>query len=249
MQYVWIILDLRRSFTLMYFQSPVVLDLFCPGKATSGSLWSAVCLGKRKIFIRVNDLKQHVLSSHLNVVGSSPTTFFTAATWFYLAVHPDDYRKIVNIKRYEQDECYEAMKAVLRWCISQLNASNVTQEYRKGGFEAKATQPPELDKQKRQADWDMKRDLWDNPEVYLDDLVTFKRSKDKPLDYTSGERTRVSNSLRVYCWGIRWKGDQLWGPCEPVSSRKDSANISPWWNLVWQKGGLHQKFWSNNHHP
>ena len=38
MQYVWIILDLRRSFTLMYFQSPVVLDLFCPGKATSGSL-------------------------------------------------------------------------------------------------------------------------------------------------------------------------------------------------------------------
>ena len=40
----------------------------------------------------------------------------------------------------------------------------------------------------------MERDLGDDPEVYLDDLVTLKRSKVKPLDYTSVESTSTTDN-------------------------------------------------------
>ena len=51
-----------------------------------------------------------------------------------------------------------------------------------------------FDKQKRQARGKMERDLGDDPEVYLDDLVTLKRSKVKPLDYTSVESTSTTDN-------------------------------------------------------
>ena len=48
------------------------------------------CLGKQKIFTRIN---LTLYLRHSSVV----------ATGFYLAIYPDDYRRSVNISRYEQE--------------------------------------------------------------------------------------------------------------------------------------------------
>ena len=166
-------------------------------------------LGEQKIFTRINDLKQHVPSSHQSVFNSLSTSFFTVATGFYLAIHPDDYRRIVNIGRYEQEECCEARKAALRWCTSQLNATRVTEERRSAWQRAKATdrktgndekstskkeKVPEQGRgtciEKQEEDKDLDKD----PVVYLDYVVPAKKSKDRPLQYTSLKDSTTSES-------------------------------------------------------
>ena len=57
-------------------------------------------------------LKQHVKTLHSNLYNSLPFTLFTVATGFYLAVHPQDYGKIAEVGRYEQ-ECFETRKDAL----------------------------------------------------------------------------------------------------------------------------------------
>ena len=87
-------------------------------------LW---CLGRQKMFTRVNDLKQHVITSYSSIFQALPSGFFTVGTRFFLSVHPEDYRRIVQVSPYKE-ECFEARKAVLRWCGSQLNVSKISQE-------------------------------------------------------------------------------------------------------------------------
>lgn len=89
------------------------------------------CLGRQKIFTRVSDLKNHVKSSHTATLATLPINFFTVATGFFMAIHPNDYQQIGSLGDYEAEESFQARKAVLRWCSSQPNAVKVTETWRK----------------------------------------------------------------------------------------------------------------------
>ena len=131
------------------------------------------------MFTRINDLKQHVMTAHRSTYSFLPGTFFTAGTGFYLGVHPDDYRRIAIPADYDKEECFEARKAVLRWCSSQLNAVKVTQEWRSGWLKAKAAERPALEScrtVKYQTETET-TDIGKDPEVYLEEPTPLKKRK------------------------------------------------------------------------
>lgn len=131
------------------------------------------------MFTRINDLKQHVMTAHRFTFSFLPGTFFTAGTGFYLGVHPDDYRRIAVPADYDKEECFEARKAVLRWCSSQLNAGKVTQEWRSGWLKAKAAERPALEicrTVKHQTETET-TDFGKDPEVFLEEPTPLKKRK------------------------------------------------------------------------
>lgn len=149
------------------------------------------------MFTRVNDLKQHVKSRHQTIYGGLSSTFFTVATGFYLGVHAADYRKIVQVAPYESEDSFEARKAVLRWCASQLNAGKITQEWRREWLLAKVAEKPigadvSQTSQKRPAARTEEEDIGKDPDVYLDDIIVIKKTK--PLDYSTEEEIASSAS-------------------------------------------------------
>lgn len=145
----------------------------------------------------MNDLKQHVKTTHTSIYPTLPVAFFTVGAGFFLSVHPQDYRRIAQASPYDQEECFEARKAALRWCSSQLNASRVTTEWRTGWLEAKALEnkpaqltvpskrPPPLEED----DIDFDKD----PEVYLDETAPQKKSK-MELEPTATDETDSNKS-------------------------------------------------------
>lgn len=181
------------------FESRTELNRHVTGKShTRLAVICPWCLGKQKTFTRLNDLKQHVLSTHKATFQTLPSSFFTAGTGFFLALYPDDYRRIVQVAPYENEECFEARKAVLRWCSSQLNSTKVTQEWRRAWLPAKSIKKPCAQPVKRPVEEDLEwtdqrvdrewEDLGKDPHVFLEDAVVVKKSKPvKPLDYTSSE--------------------------------------------------------------
>ncbi|MEW8544171.1 MAG: hypothetical protein AB2693_11615 [Candidatus Thiodiazotropha sp.] len=87
-------------------------------------------------------MKQHVRSRQENVFGGLSNSFFSVVTGFYLSVHAADYRRIVSIAPYDSDDSFEARKAVLRWCGSQLNSTKVTERWRKAWLLARSAEKP-----------------------------------------------------------------------------------------------------------
>ena len=159
------------------------------------------CLGKEKTFTRINDLKQHVSTTHKTVFQTLPSSFFTTGAGFFLAKFPSDYRRIVQVSPYDNEECFEARKVVLCWCASQLNAVRVSQTWRNAWLQEKAVNSKTINTVKRPAPQHTKRatadlDMRHDPQVYLDDEVFVKRIRTaKPLEYTSeSSTTSVSDS-------------------------------------------------------
>ena len=147
------------------------------------------CLGKEKTFTRVNDLKQHVTVTHRNIISTLPSSFFSVGTGFFLAKYPDDYRRIVEVSPYENDECFEARKVVLRWCASQLNAAGVSQMWRNGWLKQRASEKPNHAVKRSATVSSSKSFLPDfgvDPQVQVDAEVTIKKSRTvRPLEYSS----------------------------------------------------------------
>ena len=137
----------------------------------------------------MNDLKQHVSVTHRNTYSTLPPSFFTTGTGFFLARHPNDYRRIVQVSPYENDECFEARKAVLRWSASQLNATVVSQTWRNGWLQEKARSRPSVPVKRAAAASSCEASLPDfgvDPGVQVDAEVSVKKPRPvRPLEYSS----------------------------------------------------------------
>ena len=138
--------------------------------------------------------------THRNTYSSLPPSFFTSGTGFFLAKFPSDYRRIVQVSPYENDECFEARKAVLRWSASQLNATVASQAWRNGWLEEKAHSRPSKPG-KRSATVDSHEgslpDFGVDPGVCVDAEDSVKKSRPvRPLEHTpdSSEDTAIDET-------------------------------------------------------
>ena len=173
-----------------FFANRTELNRHLSGKAhTRLAVICPWCLGKEKTFTRVNDLQQHVSVTHRNIYSSLPPSFFTTGTGFFFARHPNDYRKIVQVSPYENDECFEAGKAVLRWSASQLNATVVSQTWRNGWLQEKEHLRPSVPGKRTAAASSCEASLPDfgvDPGVQVDAEVSVKKPRPvRPLEYPS----------------------------------------------------------------
>lgn len=75
------------------------------------------CPQKESTFRKAVDLKAHVRSSHKSIYRESSADYFGEPNCFWLAIYPNDYRKIINPTRPDSSDAKLLRSAVERWVI------------------------------------------------------------------------------------------------------------------------------------
>ena len=73
------------------------------------------CYEENTEYKRPAELKEHGKRHHPLETRKLPNVFFSENNGFYLAVNPEDYRRVVRPSHWESEEAQEARRCILKW--------------------------------------------------------------------------------------------------------------------------------------
>lgn len=73
------------------------------------------CYEENTEYKRPAELKEHGKRHHPLEIRKLPNGFFSENNGFYLAVNPEDYRRVVRPSHWESEEAQEARRCILKW--------------------------------------------------------------------------------------------------------------------------------------